>query len=189
MAGLMLIALAILDHCGVFRRVENDRSKYGNAVAIVTHVPDGDTLDIDIPDGDRNFTRIRLWGVDCPEISHQPDQIDEWFGREAADFVQEHLDGRRIRVALDPNRKTRGKYGRLLAYVYLDDGDEMLNEVLLQEGLAYADRRFDHIFKLRFRDLEARASKAGRGLWDGVTIDRMPAWRQRMLNAGVIRGR
>ncbi|MCB9851840.1 MAG: thermonuclease family protein [Phycisphaerales bacterium] len=181
--------LSVIDHAGLFGRQESDQSRYGNAVATVVHVADGDTFDIDIPDSDADVTRIRLWGVDCPEIAHRIGDADDWFGRDAADFVQEHLEGRRIRIALDPNRPTRGKYGRLLAYAYFEDTNEMLNEVLLQEGLAYADRRFDHIFALRFRDLEKRAAKAKRGLWESVEVSQMPSWRQRMLDAGVIRGR
>lgn len=183
----LVVTLSILDHCGLFGLRQTDRTKYDNAVATVTHVADGDTLDIDLPDGTHSTTRIRLWGVDCPEIAHRTGERDAWFGRDAADFAQEHLEGRRVRIALDPNRNTRGKYGRLLAYVYFEDTGEMLNEVLLQEGLAYADRRFDHIFMLRFRNLERRAAKAERGLWAQVRTEQMPAWRQRMIAAGYIR--
>lgn len=188
-AGAAVVILSVLDHAGLFAHPESDQSRYNNAVATVIHVADGDTFDIDIPDGDASVTRIRLWGIDCPEIAHETGRSDGFYGRDAADFVQEHLEGRRIRIALDPNRPSRGKYGRLLAYAFLEDTDEMLNEVLLQEGLAYADRRFDHVFALRFRDLERRAVKARRGLWESVKASQMPAWRRRMMDAGIIKGR
>lgn len=182
-----IVTLSALDHAGIFGLHKSDRDRYQNAVATVVHVVDGDTFDIDIPDEHTPNTRIRLWGVDCPEVAHRPEESDAWFGRTAADFVHEHLEGRRVRIALDPNRPTRDKYGRLLAYVYFESTEEMLNEVLLQEGLAYADRRFSHIYALRFRNLEQRASKARCGLWESEHSAQMPAWRQRMLNAGFLR--
>lgn len=188
--GVLLVAtFSVLDHSEFLRPHGDDRARYHDSIATVTHVADGDTIDIDIPDADAPVTRIRLWGIDCPELAHDENRGDAWYAREASEFVQEHLEGRRVRIALDPNRPSRGKYGRLLAFVYLEDSGEMLNEVLLQEGFAYADRRFRHIFTLRFTDLERRAAKARRGLWEDVTTEQMPAWRQRMLDAGFIRGR
>jgi micrococcal nuclease len=182
--ALALLTLSALDHAGVFGFRGSDRVRYTDAIATVIYVADGDTFDIDMPDGRRPKTRIRLWGVDCPEISHEEGVPDAHFGRESADFVQEHLVGRQVRIALDPNRTPRGKYGRLLAYVYLEDTGEMLNELLIAEGLAYADRRFKHAMKQRFIKIEKRAMKAGIGLWETVTPEQMPDWRQRMDAVG-----
>ena len=157
---------------------------YQDAVATVTYAVDGDTLDIEMPDGGASVTRIRLWGVDCPEIDHGEGEQDAYFGREATDFVREHVVGGRVRIALDPNREPRDKYGRLLAYLYLVETGEMVNELLIREGLGYADRRFPHVLSHRFGRLEKGARKAGAGLWLGVTPEQMPAWRRRMDAAG-----
>ena len=92
------------------------------------------------------------------------------------------MQGGRVRLALEPAQKTRDKYGRLLAYVYLDASGAMLNERLLETGHAYADRRFPHVFKDRFRDLERRAQRAGVGLWADAQPEQWPAWRQRYEN-------
>jgi len=181
---LVLLTLSALDHVGFFGFRGSDRVRYDDAIATVVYVADGDTFDINMPDGRRATTRIRLWGVDCPEISHDEGVPDAHFGRESADFVQEHLTGRRVRIALDPNHTPRGKYGRLLAYVYLLDTDEMLNELLIAEGLAYADRRFKHALKHRFVKIEKKAMKDHIGLWEEVKPEQMPAWRQRMDAAG-----
>ena len=181
---LALLTLSALDHVGLFGFRGSDRVRYDDAIATVVYVADGDTFDINMPDGRRATTRIRLWGVDCPEISHDAGEPDAHFGRESADFVQEHLTGRRVRIALDPNHTPRGKYGRLLAYVYFEDTGEMLNELLIEEGLAYADRRFKHALKHRFVKIEKRAMKQRVGLWETVKPEQMPAWRQRMDAAG-----
>lgn len=180
----ILVALSILDHNGVFGYRGDDRARYRGIHATITYVSDGDTLDIDVPDGKKSVTRLRLWGVDCPEVAHAKEESDAYFGREAADFVQEHYTGRRVRLELDPNHNVRDKYGRLLAYVYSESDGEMLNELLVTEGLAYADRRFDHALKHRFVELEKKAAKAKMGLWAEVKPEQMPAWRQRMDAAG-----
>jgi micrococcal nuclease len=76
--------------------------------------------------------------------------------------------------------RTRGKYGRLLAYVFMKRGGRMFNEMLLEEGYAYADLRFNHHYYDRFKTIEKQARKAGKGLWANVTTDKMPAWKQRI---------
>ncbi|MCE5184542.1 MAG: hypothetical protein LLF76_00255 [Planctomycetaceae bacterium] len=48
----------------------SDRQKYHGRAFTVLEVIDGDTLDIDIPDGKFPDTRIRLLGVDTPETRH-----------------------------------------------------------------------------------------------------------------------
>jgi micrococcal nuclease len=185
-AGVLLGlgALSVLDHAGVFGYRGDDRQDYHGATATVTYAADGDTIDVDIPDGRRRVTRIRLWGVDCPETAHEKGRQDAYFGRQATDFVRQEVVGRRVRLELEPNHRSRDKYGRLLAYVYLAETGQMLNEVLITRGLAYADRRFPHVFKHRFAGLEKKAVKHKAGLWAGVTPQQMPAWRQRMDAAG-----
>lgn len=155
----------------------NDQSRYNDRTFQVVYVVDGDTLDIDAPDGDKPVTRIRLWGVDTPEISHGRG-ASAHFGPEATEFAKRTLAGRRVHVVLSEKR-TRGKYGRLLAYIFLERGGPMFNEMLLEQGYAYADLRFEHHYYKRFQGIEKPARKAGTGLWANVTLDQMPAWKQR----------
>lgn len=182
-ALLGLGLLSALDHAGVFGYRGSRRAGFHGAIATVTYAADGDTIDVGLPDGRRAVTRIRLWGVDCPEIAHGEREEDAYFGREAMAFVQEHVVGRRVRLELDPIRSLRDRYGRLLAYVYFDDTGEMLNEILVARGLAYADRRFRHVFKDRLVKVEKKAMRERVGLWAGVKPEQMPAWRQRMDTA------
>lgn len=165
---------------------DGDQSRYHDRSFHVARVVDGDTLDIDAPDGAKDVTRIRLWGVDTPEIGHGGRE-GVHFGREAEEFARGTLAGRRVHVVLSP-RRTRGKYGRLLAYVYLERGGTMFNELLLEKGYAYADLRFDHHYFDRFKAIEKRARKNRTGLWADVTLDRMPAWKQRFERGKTKRG-
>ncbi len=153
-----------------------DFEKYHKKSFTVVKVVDGDTLDINVPEGKFGTTRIRLLGVDTPETKH-PETGLMHFGEEAADFATESALGEQVTVYLDAPR-TRGYYGRLLAYVQLPDGS-MLNEVLLTEGLAYADLRFDHSFYNKYEQLQAAARSRKKGLWEQVTPDQLPQWLQR----------
>ena len=155
-----------------------DFQKYHTKTFTVINVVDGDTIDIDIPDGNNNSTRIRLWGIDTPETKN-PNVGVMYFGPEAAEFAGKLVLGKLVTVYLDEGNNTRGKYGRLLAYVKLPNGG-FLNEVLLTEGFAYADVRFRHSLYNKYGQLDASARSLKKGLWENVTREQLPEWLQRM---------
>lgn len=152
----------------------HDLEKYHAKTFTVVNVVDGDTIDIDIPDGQYEQTRIRLWGVDTPETKSEEFGV-MFFGPEAADFTKKIVLGKQVTVYLDTGNDTRGKYGRLLAYVKLPDG-RFLNEFLLSEGFAYADLRFRHSLYNKYRQLQAGARSGKKGLWQNVTPEQFPQW-------------
>jgi len=156
----------------------NDFQKYHTQTFTVVKVVDGDTIDIDIPDVNDSYTRIRLWGVDTPETKN-PKVGVMYFGPEAAEFTTKLVLGKPVTVYLDEGNNTRGKYGRLLAYVKLPDAG-FLNEVLLTEGFAYADSRFRHSLYNRYKQLDASARSLKKGLWEKVSREQQPEWLQRM---------
>ncbi len=152
-----------------------DLEKYHAKTFIVIHVIDGDTLDIDIPDGQSEYTRIRLLGIDAPEKIAASGEM--YFSPEATEFAKRMALGKQVEIYLDEANDTRGKYGRLLAYVKLPDG-KFLNEVLLSEGFAYADLRFGHSFYNKYKQFESRARSGKKGLWKNVTPTQLPRWLQ-----------
>lgn len=162
----------------------DDVSRYHDKVFEVIHVVDGDTLDIDIsdPQSGKQKTRIRLWGVDTPEVAHGGES-EMFFGPEAIKFAHQTLDGKSVQVVLS-TRQTRDKFGRLLAYVFLEPGGTMFNELLIEQGYAYADPRFDHHYETRFSQAERRARDSKAGLWKDVKTADMPRWRQKKEKAG-----
>ncbi|HZD05664.1 MAG TPA: thermonuclease family protein, partial [Longimicrobiales bacterium] len=89
---------------------------------VIATIVDGDTLDC--ADG----RRIRLLLVDAPETDQEP------FGAVARTAL-EQLAPAGTSVAVETDVQLRDRYGRLLAYLHLDDG-RMVNEELLRLGVA-----------------------------------------------------
>ena len=65
---VILLILAYIDHRGYVGWQGEDRTRYHNKVFSCTAVMDGDTFEIDISDGRYSRTRVRMWGVDTPEV-------------------------------------------------------------------------------------------------------------------------
>jgi len=187
--GLLAVAVFIaIDHSSLSyhrqRRPRSDRQirahdfqKYHAKTFKVINVVDGDTIDVSIPDGKDERTRIRLWGVDTPETKSEEFGV-MYFGPEAAKYTENSALGKEVVVYLDEANRTRDKYGRLLAYVQLPDSN-FLNEVLLSEGFAYADLRFEHSYYNKYQQLQAIARSLKIGLWERVSREQLPQWLQR----------
>lgn len=176
LAAALAVAGGIVaaDRYGLFGwRSEPDAKKYDGKTFKVVKVVDGDTLDLDIPDGKHAHTRVRLRGVDTPETK-KPGTPIQHFGPEASRFTADCAMGKAVRIELEPGGDTRDVYNRLLAFVILPDG-RMLNRRLVEEGYGYTDIRFPHHLKKEFERLEYKAYKDGLGLWKTATLDDMPA--------------
>lgn len=156
-----------------------DNLVYHNIEFIVVNIVDGDTLDIDALDGEKDFTRIRLIGVDTPETKHPRIPV-MYYGPEATRYVEQHAGNRKVTIVLDPTKPTRGKYGRLLAYVYLPDG-RCLNEELLLNGFAYAYLPYRHQHSDLYLTLQQQAMDQKKGLWKDVIQSQLPKWLQPKL--------
>lgn len=127
----------------------------------VTRVVDGDTLIANI---EGTEDRIRLIGIDTPEAV-DPRQSVECFGKEASDRLKDLAEGELVRLEQDDSQGTRDSYGRMLAYVYLQDG-VMLNRKMIAEGYAH-EYTYMTPYKYRrdFRTVQNIAKLSSRGLW------------------------
>lgn len=122
----------------------------------VKRVIDGDTILL------QNGERVRYIGVNAPEVDHSP-RGAEPLGREAKEANRRLVEGKWVRLEFDSER--RDKYGRLLAYVFLDDGT-FVNGWLVERGLAKA---VSYPPNLKYQDLlkklEREARKKQQGVW------------------------
>jgi len=124
----------------------------------VTRVVDGDTAHIEIEGDD---VTVRFIGIDTPE-SVAPDQPVECFGREASAYTEDRLEGERVRLEYDVEREDR--FGRTLAYVWVDD--ELFNETLVREGYALVTTFPPNVrYVDRFTAAQRDAREHERGLW------------------------
>ena len=89
--------------------------------AIVTYVIDGDTIEVD------DDTRVRLLGVNCPEIGYDG-AADEPLAQRARKFVADRVVGETVTLKLEGEQRDR--YGRLLAHVFLKDGTNLQAQIL-----------------------------------------------------------
>ncbi|MDB5260367.1 MAG: Micrococcal nuclease [Candidatus Nomurabacteria bacterium] len=127
----------------------------------VTKVTDGDTIHIDMDGTDET---IRLIGINTPETV-DPRKTVECFGKEASTRMKELLSGKIVRLEYDESQSSRDVYGRLLAYVYIDDG-EMINRKMIAEGYAYEYTYMTpYKYQTEFRSLQNIAKTSKRGLW------------------------
>jgi micrococcal nuclease len=179
--AVVLCILIAVDRLGMLSRsVKSDAARYHEQTFRVVKVVDGDTLDLDVEDSfnDKPQTRVRLWGVDTSEThprSNSKQTGPMYFGPEASEFTKHLVLDKRVTVRLEPVETSRGKYRRLLAYIYLPDG-RMLNEELIRQGYGYADERFAHMYRRRFLDLQKEAQQEKRGLWRAVKPEQWPEW-------------
>ena len=118
----------------------------------VNAISDGDTFSAMVNGAP---TRIRLYGVDCPEGNQK-------FGSEARTFTFRAINGKDVEI----EQKAKDQYGRIVALVYYDG--KCLNAELLKAGLAWHYKQYSK--EKEFADLENEARKAGRGLW----VDKKP---------------
>ena len=185
-AGLVVLAAsALLDRSGAFRYRGDDWRDFDRHAFVVARVADGDTITVRPPAGGAE-TSVRLLGVDTPELHSQSHAGGDYWSREAFRYTDSRLNHQTVTLRLDSTR-TRDKYQRLLAYVYVSDSDNF-NLDLVRDGIAYADPRFPHTYRPQFEQAEAEARKKGRGLWKGVTESQMPQWRREWLRGRRTRG-
>lgn len=163
---LVLSAILLYNGCNVLQdnagsKAEEDVNPELGPLYDVVRVVDGDTIVVRI-DGEK--VKVRLIGVDTPESVHSDESKNTEEGEEAAEWLENLLDNTQVYLEYDVSKED--KYGRTLAYVYLNDGETMVNRLLLKKGLArtmtvqpnskYADE---------FSKLQTAAREAEIGFW------------------------
>ncbi len=132
-----------------------------SAVFYVSKVLDGDTIQLS------NGRCVRYIGIDTPEVREK--QGEDWVYKpeehalEAKELNRGLVEGKEVRLEFDIVRVD--KYGRWLAYVFIDD--RMVNEELLRQGYASLytyPPNVKYVDRLVAAQREARQKK--RGLWE-----------------------
>jgi micrococcal nuclease len=127
----------------------------------VERVVDGDTIQVRV---DGRVETVRYIGVNTPELRH-PLRGAEPGGREAWTVNRELVAGKHVRLEMDA--QARDRYGRLLAYVWVDGvmvNAELVLRVYAQVMTVPPNVRYQRLFLA----LQREARQSGRGLWRGV---------------------
>ncbi len=128
--------------------------------AEVTYITDGDTFTARQPDGVR--IRIRPIGIDADEIRDNSHGKKGPFAQAAKAYLANLIKGKKVRLVTDVRRYD--KYGRLLAYVYVDS--IFVNAEMLKAGLAKTETEPPNVkYADYFYRLQVAARKAGKGMW------------------------
>ena len=135
--------------------------------ARVTAVVDGDTIRVETLGG-RQLGRVRLLGIDAPEVAHPPEPA-ECYATDAARLLERLAPiGSTVELATDTAQPSRDRYDRLLRYVDHDDDGHRVDVAreLLASGAA---RRHEACQALAREDSYVAAlddaQDAQRGLW------------------------
>lgn len=127
----------------------------------LVHPVDGDTIAVNYHGEEKN---VRFLLVDSPETSH-PRLGEQPYGREAKEYTSSIIkNANKIELEFDIGPR-EDKYGRLLAYVYVDG--KMVQEALLKQGLARVAYVYPPNTRYidQFNDIQKESKKQGVGIW------------------------
>lgn len=120
-------------------------------------VYDGDTITVKLDKSPQKLTKVRLIGVDAPEL------VAGEFGDKVAGLTRLMLLGQKVKLVYDKERYD--KYGRTLAYVYMEDGT-FVNARLVEKGYArILTIPPNNAHTEEFEALKDKAQKERCGIW------------------------
>ncbi|HMS33820.1 MAG TPA: thermonuclease family protein [Ignavibacteria bacterium] len=179
-----LLLVAVISAAGYFyvlpklesakqEKIETEKQIQTNEYLFVTKVIDGDTFKMS------NGEKVRLTGIDTPE-KFESDKLDRQSGQSGRDketikklgeasseYVRKLVEGKKVTMVKDQGYDDRDKYGRLLRYIYLEDGT-FVNAKILEDGYAnvYYSKQISKMDEFKKLERDARENK--RGLWGEV---------------------
>ena len=136
------------------------KSCYNFRVTKIDRVVDGDTIDVTIDLGFDLYKkeRVRVAGVDTPE-KRTRDKEEKALGIDATNWLktklEETIKGDEELIIRTELKGGVGKYGRLLGWLYVGDASISLNELMIEEGYAWAydggtkQKNFDELREIR----------------------------------------
>ncbi len=171
--SILFVALATVGGCGPVGRARGSSDTPAlPGRAVVKHHVDGDTIDVLI---DGREERVRLTGIDTPEVAHEssanrPGNPAECFGDAAAAHIVALLPlGTELRLVRDV--VGRDDYGRLLAYIFRLSDDLFVNEALVRDGFAQPLTIAPNTAYANTFVSAAQAAEADDiGLWSGCAV-------------------
>jgi micrococcal nuclease len=155
--ALTSLIIAILGIIGTVYVTQPEKVEGTQVIKVV----DGDTVDVSINGTEE---KLRLIGINTPETV-DPRKPVECFGKEASARAKELLSNKKVTLEFDPTQDKTDKYGRTLAYIFLEDGTNF-NKKMIEDGYAY-EYTYDkpYRYQLEFKAAQKYAEEHKKGLW------------------------
>ena len=115
-----------------FSKIENNNEESANKTQVkLISVVDGDTAKFTL---NKDTVTVRFLGINTKETVH-PEIGEEAYGKDASNFTKEKLENAtKIEMEFDSSADEKDKYGRYLAWIWIDD--VLLQNLLVEKGLA-----------------------------------------------------
>ncbi len=127
----------------------------------VTHIVDGDTFDM--ADSTGHIIRIRPIGINADEMNDNSHGKKGPFAKAAKEYLTQLIDNKALRLEMDIQQTD--KYGRTLAYVYVND-TVFVNAEMVKQGLAVIETIPPNVKYVDFfYRLQVEAREAKKGMW------------------------
>ncbi len=153
----------------VFRKITSEKNE--KHLFKVLKVYDGDTI---LVQGLDLTFKVRLAGIDCPEIGYKG-QKSQPYSQKAKTFLQQILNRKKIQI----KSYGMGGYNRQLAEIFLDR--QNVNIEMIKAGLAevYRGRRPVTLDSALYLKEEAKARQNRKGMWgQGKSYKSPRQWRK-----------
>lgn len=125
----------------------------------VLNCHDGDTCRVRSPD---NITlKIRLIGIDAPEVSNKKNKENQTYGKESKEYINNLIKGKLVTL----KNYATDQYGRNLSEIFLDK--ENVNLKMIETGMAevYKGKSDKNLDIEVYQEAEKKAKKNKIGIW------------------------
>lgn len=166
---ISFILVLLLSCVSFFYGIKGDTStgagKGSGKAVLAEKIYDGDTIGAVVKG---SFEKVRLIGIDAPEMAQRP------WGKKARKSLEALLAASDSKILLEYDVEQRDKYGRILGYLWTQDG-RLINEELLKKGsvvLFTYPPNVKYVKRLQTAQKMARDNKSG--IWGENGLREMP---------------
>lgn len=136
----------------------------GSNAAKVVHIADGDTVTIQLANGEEEI--VRLLAVNTLETD-SADNREKCFAKLAENFTSKTLLNSEVNYRPDPTQPKRDKYGRLLLYIKKIGETKDFNEELMYTGLAKTYKATPPAQEWqKYENIRKEMESQKKGIWD-----------------------
>lgn len=142
--------------------VQNSETDIKESAEFV-RVVDGDTIEVVL---NGKTEKVRIIGIDTPEVV-DPRVVPECLGKEASEKANQIFANQKVLLLeRDPSQQEKDRYGRLLRYVWLNDGTTDYGRLIISLGYA-SEYTYDLPYKYQttYKEEQQKAQELQVGLW------------------------